>query len=119
MGKHLLLVDDDRAFTAVASVMLRNSGIDVTIVHTAAEALTAFQSQTFDVIVSDLLLPGVDGIALAQKLQADVSDSRVLPLLLAVSNHDRHLHQLALDSGYQACFDKIDFDRLLRYLQER
>jgi DNA-binding NtrC family response regulator len=58
---HLLLVDDEEALRSVVAERLRDAGYDVTEAADGEAAVKAIDGFAFDVIVSDLRLPGVDG----------------------------------------------------------
>jgi two-component system, NtrC family, response regulator PilR len=59
--RHLLLVDDEEALRNVVAERLADSGFDVVQAASGEAALEALDGFAFDVIVSDLRLPGVDG----------------------------------------------------------
>ena len=58
---HLLLVDDEEALRSVVAERLTEEGFEVTQASDGESALKALERFAFDVIVSDLRLPGVDG----------------------------------------------------------
>ena len=58
---HLLLVDDEESLRSVVAERLTDEGFDVTQAADGEAALKALDGFAFDVIVSDLRLPGVDG----------------------------------------------------------
>src|SRR5687767_538681 len=58
---HLLLVDDEEALRSVVAERLTETGFDVTQASDGEAALKALDGFAFDVIISDLRLPGVDG----------------------------------------------------------
>jgi DNA-binding NtrC family response regulator len=58
---HLLLVDDEEALRSVVAERLRDTGYEVTEAADGEAAVKALDGFAFDVIVSDLRLPGVDG----------------------------------------------------------
>jgi DNA-binding NtrC family response regulator len=58
---HLLLVDDEEALRSVVAERLRDAGYEVTEAADGEAAVRAIDGFAFDVIVSDLRLPGVDG----------------------------------------------------------
>jgi DNA-binding NtrC family response regulator len=60
--RHLLLVDDEEALRTVVAERLAEEGFEVTQASDGEAALTALDGFAFDVIVSDLRLPGVDGL---------------------------------------------------------
>ena len=59
--QHLLLVDDERAFREVIALRLGESGYRVEQAGTGEEALDRLNEFAFDVLITDLRLPGVDG----------------------------------------------------------
>jgi DNA-binding NtrC family response regulator len=63
---HLLLVDDEEALRSVVAERLRDSGYDVTEAPDGEAAVKALEGFAFDVIVSDLRLPGLDGRAVIE-----------------------------------------------------
>src|SRR4030095_1287325 len=58
---HLLLVDDEESLRSVVAERLRDTGYEVTEAADGEAAVKALDGFAFDVIVSDLRLPGVDG----------------------------------------------------------
>ena len=58
---HLLLVDDEDSLRSVVAERLTEEGFEVTQASDGEAALQALDKFAFDVIVSDLRLPGVDG----------------------------------------------------------
>jgi len=68
----LLVVDDEVALTTALRNTLSAEGYDVTAVTSGEQALAALGQGSFDLILSDLMMPGMDGIALLrQALAAD------------------------------------------------
>jgi CheY-like chemotaxis protein len=63
----ILLADDDAATRALVERALGADGHSVTSTQDGAEALERLQAATFDLLISDVQMPGVDGIALAEK----------------------------------------------------
>ncbi len=66
----ILLVDDEESICELLSVVLRRDGYDVSTAHDGEEALRAVQTRPFDVVVSDLKMPGMSGIDLLAKVKA-------------------------------------------------
>jgi CheY-like chemotaxis protein len=66
-GRRLLLVEDDEGVAAIALELLRSMGMDVTTAETALAALAALEREPFDVMLSDVVMPGgMTGIELAR-----------------------------------------------------
>jgi DNA-binding NtrC family response regulator len=68
--KRLLLVDDDPNTLASLARAFRLAGYEATVCDTAARALELAVAQTFDLILSDVVMPGKDGLALLEDLKA-------------------------------------------------
>jgi DNA-binding NtrC family response regulator len=62
MAEKILLVDDEKEFLTVMSERMAARGMDVTTADSAQEALQQVESGTYDAIVLDLKMPGMDGI---------------------------------------------------------
>jgi DNA-binding response OmpR family regulator len=82
-GDHVLVVDDEADIRGTISELLRYNGYHVDSVTSGAEALAAVRNQTPDIVLLDLLLPGMSGIDVANQLRAAYP---TLPILF-VSGH--------------------------------
>ncbi len=67
---HLLIVDDDANTLASLSRAFRLAGHEATVCDNAARALDLIKSDRFDVVLSDVVMPGKDGLALLEDLKA-------------------------------------------------
>ena len=65
----ILLAEDDDAMRGYLARALERSGYDVTTAATGLEALDYVESGTFDLLLTDIVMPEMDGIELAQKAQ--------------------------------------------------
>ncbi|MCJ2185281.1 cell cycle two-component system response regulator CpdR [Novosphingobium beihaiensis] len=68
----ILLAEDDQAMRTYLARALENAGYDVVAVDCGSEALPHLESEEFDLLLSDIVMPGMDGIELAQRC-AEVS----------------------------------------------
>ena len=67
---HLLIVDDDPSTLASLARAFRLAGHEATVCDNAARALELAKSQAFDMMLSDVVMPGKDGLALLEDLHA-------------------------------------------------
>lgn len=75
----ILVAEDDSAVREFVSRALRRDGHDVTGVTDGLEALEALAGGSFDMLLSDIVMPELDGIGLALKVSKDYPN---LPILL-------------------------------------
>jgi DNA-binding NtrC family response regulator len=68
-GAKVLLVDDEVVFTKNMSKLLQTRGYAVTAVNSGEEAINAVQQESFDVLVLDLKMRGMDGLATLRELK--------------------------------------------------
>ena len=65
----LLVVDDDHAFRLSTAALLRADGHDVDVAADASAAVQALRAQSYDLVLLDLRMPGIDGIQLVETLR--------------------------------------------------
>jgi two-component system nitrogen regulation response regulator NtrX len=75
---HLLLIDDDANTLASLSRAFRLAGYEVTVCDSAVRALELIRAERFDVIFSDVVMPGKDGISLLEDLKAAGSTTPIV-----------------------------------------
>lgn len=63
MAEKVLLVDDEQEFLEIMSERMKDRGMDVSTAGTAEQALSLIEKETFDAIVMDFQMPGMDGIS--------------------------------------------------------
>lgn len=80
MKPRLLLVDDEEMYLEYLSKRLINRGYDVTKCLTGEEALQKVKTDNFDVIILDVLLPGIDGIETLREINKSKPLSEVIML---------------------------------------
>ncbi len=111
-GRRILLVDDTSEVRCALSQSLRAEGYVVLEASSAAEALERADKASFDVLVSDVVMPGLSGIELARQL---LSARPELPVLL-ISGDLRH-HDLALPGGVEFLQKPFDAPRLIARIE--
>ncbi|OCS88766.1 DNA-binding response regulator [Caryophanon tenue] len=93
--QHILVVEDDKSIARFVELELKFEGFKVTVVHDGREGLMMAQQQAFDVLLLDVMLPGLNGVELCRRIRA-VSD---VPILLLTAR-DAVMDRVAgLDAG--------------------
>lgn len=86
MGKKVLAVDDSKTMRNMISFTLSGAGYDVVEANDGQEALDIVGSQDFDLIITDINMPNMDGITLLKKLRADGKFSSTPILILTTES---------------------------------
>ncbi|WP_445371337.1 response regulator transcription factor [Methylomonas sp. HW2-6] len=68
--KHLLLVEDDPDIAGLLAANLREEGYDVDLAADGDAALTAIAGKPYDLLLLDVMLPGVDGLEICRRVRA-------------------------------------------------
>jgi CheY-like chemotaxis protein len=79
---NILFVDDNEEIRDLVFAVLRHQGYEVTLASSAAEALKYLATATPDVIVSDVMMPDMDGFALLKILRSQPATSKIPVILL-------------------------------------
>ncbi len=94
-GSRILAVEDDTALAATLERVLIAEGYDVEVALDGNEALRRAQRRPFDLVVLDIMLPGLDGIAVCKRLRA----GGTTPILLLTALGGTEERVRGLDSG--------------------
>src|SRR5690606_976020 len=66
---NILVVEDELSIRSFVSLSLRKKGYEVTEAESGEQALQLFQNRNFDVVLLDLMLPGIDGFTVCQEIR--------------------------------------------------
>lgn len=105
----LLLIDDDQQLTQMLSEYLAKEGFDCTVIAHGEQAVTLIKHQAFDVVVLDIMLPGIGGLEVLQAIRAE---SRIPVLMLTARGGDID-RVLGLEMGADDYLPKPCFPREL------
>ncbi|WP_417819155.1 response regulator transcription factor [Terasakiella sp.] len=103
----LLIVDDDEAVLAVMAEALRNAEFDVESAVNGEQALEQIRNTRFDLLITDILMPEIDGLAIIDKAIASNQDISVLAISGGGPDQDGgDLLEAAMLSGADAILEK-------------
>jgi two-component system cell cycle response regulator CpdR len=74
----ILLAEDEEAMRSYLARALQNAGYDVVAVSCGTEAVPYLATQHFDLLLSDIVMPEMDGIELAQRCAEVSPDTKVI-----------------------------------------
>jgi CheY-like chemotaxis protein len=106
----ILVVDDDPAIAALIAEVLTDEGYTVHLAYDAPGALAVIAAQVPDLVLTDLLLPGMSGLELLRRVRAQGHAD--LPIILVTVAADRATDLIR--QGATACLLKpFDIDELV------
>ncbi len=91
----VLVVDDDPALAEMLTLVLHNEGFHSRIVSRGDEAMTSFRDYQPDVVLLDLMLPGVDGIEVCRSIRTESG----VPIVMLTAKSDTVDVVVGLESG--------------------
>jgi DNA-binding NtrC family response regulator len=68
-AEKILVVDDEQSMTQFLGIVLRKEGYDVATINNGRDALEKVKNDNFDVVITDIKMPGMDGIQLLQGIK--------------------------------------------------
>jgi len=95
----ILMVDDEVDYLTLLKLRLVNEGFDVTAADSAEEALASMEKIVPDLVVADVLMPGMDGIAMFRKMRGSGTACADTPLLFISGKDDLQTKVDALHLG--------------------
>jgi two-component system response regulator MprA len=115
MPQRVLVADDDRAIRESLARALELEGYEAVPAVDGVESLTRIRQESFDALVLDVMMPGVDGLAVCRVLRADGDRTPVLMLTARQETADR---VAGLDAGADDYLPKpFELDELLARLR--
>ena len=74
----ILLVDDDEQLRTMLSVVLRRAGYEVQVAIDGIEASNFYRSNPTDLIITDLMMPGKEGLEIIMELRKDYPRAKII-----------------------------------------
>lgn len=106
----ILLAEDSVLIRVMEKRILEDAGYEVVATVDGVEALNALANQTFAAIVSDVMMPNMDGLTLTARVRQDLR-FRDLPLILVTSLASDEDKRRGLEAGANAYIPKPSFDQ--------
>jgi two-component system, LuxR family, response regulator FixJ len=112
---NVYVIDDDEAMRDSLNFLLDSSGFEVTVFETAQSFLDAISTLSFGCVVSDVRMPGIDGIELLKRLKTSHS---TFPVLVMTGHGDVSLAVEAMKLGAVDFLEKpFEEERLLAMIE--
>ena len=106
----ILVVEDSITSRALLKNILESAGYNITTAVDGIDAYTALKTGTFDLVVSDVEMPRMDGFDLTAKLRSDKQLAQ-MPIVLVTALESREHRERGIDVGANAYIVKSSFDQ--------
>ncbi len=105
-SKHILVVDDETEvlFILRAALMSLKGDVEVSTARNGREALQKIEEGAFDLLITDINMPGINGIELTREVRSLNPDMQVV--WITGYNHTGHLYEIGTQLGVYRCLDK-------------
>ena len=91
----VLVVDDDQDLAEMLGIVLTGAGIDVEMVGRGDEALEAFRETKPDLVLLDVMLPGIDGVEVCKQIR----EESMVPIVMLTARGDTQDVVAGLEAG--------------------
>ncbi|MBE9048249.1 PAS domain S-box protein [Pleurocapsales cyanobacterium LEGE 10410] len=117
-GIRVLIVDDELDSRDILAFALEREGAEVTSVASAAEALKALENKSYDLLLSDLEMPEVDGCTLISRVRT-LPHGKNLPAIALTAYAAESDRQRSIDAGFNRHLSKpIDIPQLITVIMQ-
>jgi signal transduction histidine kinase/DNA-binding response OmpR family regulator len=106
LGARILLAEDSAVSRALTVAQLQAHGARVTVAEDGLQALERLGSETFDLVLMDLHLPGIGGAEVVARLRASAEDSERTPVVALTADAFEDTRRRLLGSGFDDCLTK-------------
>ena len=127
--ERILVVDDERPVRETMGLLLRQEGYRVVVAECGHTAVSAIETFTFDVVIVDIVMPGMDGLETIAILRQDAPDVSIIAMsgyAFGSGLTETDFFRSAMERGATCCLhkpftreqllDAIEFCRLSRTL---
>ncbi|MBX2907192.1 MAG: response regulator [Taibaiella sp.] len=110
-GYKILVAEDNSLNQKIVTYLLSKSGAEVVLVPDGEEAIKEIQANTFDLVLMDIQMPGIDGIQTTRYIRKELKNDTPIIALSASSYEDEY--KACMEAGMNGCILKpIDVEKL-------
>ncbi|MBD8067704.1 response regulator transcription factor [Bacillus sp. PS06] len=93
---NILVIEDNESVCSMLEMFFVKEGINGQFVHDGLEGYQTYKNGTFDVVIVDWMLPGMDGVTICRKIRADQS---TVPIIMLTAKDSESDQVLGLEMG--------------------
>jgi CheY-like chemotaxis protein len=97
-SRHILIVDDDENILALVRTILTQKNYTVSTALNGEQAMSLLQRERFDAIITDAMMPLMDGNALARKVKDDPA-LKDIPIIMITASKEAEMVKKSFTSG--------------------
>jgi CheY-like chemotaxis protein len=112
-NRYILVVDDEPSFCTVLSEILRSFGYFVRQAHDAHHAIELLKKTTPDLILTDVMMPGMDGLTFIRQIRSDPTKASIPTIVISAKAQAEDI-RASKEAGADACLVKPFSARELR-----
>ena len=106
LPQNILVIDDDPMLLNIVKEMLERNGVNCKTCATAKEVVKAMRNQDYDLLLSDIQMPGTNGFDLLVLLRnSNIGNSHAIPVIAMTARGDRD-KEAFLNTGFTDCIYK-------------
>ena len=117
----ILIVEDDTELCQLFSHVLEKNGYHTRMVSNGQEALDALAEEYVDLIISDIMMPVMDGLTAAKTIRAAVrADAKTIPIIAMTANAFQEDQEQCYKAGMNAHLAKpLNMEKVIRTIYEQ
>lgn len=116
MALKLLLVDDEADIRLILKYRLEKAGFTIMAAGNGQEALGFLESDDYDMVITDLKMPGMDGIQLYKRIKASPRHKHI-PVVVMSATVEQYTPQVLESVGEGRLLKPFEFGELLRMIE--
>jgi DNA-binding NtrC family response regulator len=112
----ILVVDDDTATLRTLKDILVEKGCQTQTATDGSAAITSIQERSYDVILTDIKMPGMSGVELLRQVKALSPSTHTI--IMTAFTRDELVHRAQTEGAVEILFKPLDLDRLFALIDE-
>ena len=113
---HILVIDDEKPILEVVQMALTRAGFKVEIAPDGQEGIKKFDDGAFDVVITDIMMPGIDGNNVARHIR---NSNRPSTPIIGFSGTPWLLEDTEFDTVFTKPFPLVDLVSSVQYLSSK